>query len=131
MRKFNIKVNGISYQVEVEESFSAASAQAASAPAVVQPKAQAIAAPAAPVVAAVPAPTPVPEGGIKLKAPMPGNILKLKAKNGADVKKGEVLLVLEAMKMENDIVSPADGKVSFSVSEGATVATDDLLAVIA
>lgn len=126
MRKFNIKVNGISYQVEVEETFSAGSA-----PTVASPVSQPVAAPVAPAVAAVSASTPIPEGGTKLKAPMPGNILKLKAKNGADVKKGEVLLVLEAMKMENDVVSPADGKVTFSVSEGATVATDDLLAVIA
>lgn len=129
MRKFNIKVNGISYQVEVEESFTAASAPVVSAPAVVQPIPQAPVAPAP--AATVSAPTPVPEDGMRLKAPMPGNILKLKVKNGAEVKKGEVLLVLEAMKMENDIVSPADGKVSFSVSEGATVATDELLAVIA
>ncbi len=127
MRKFNIKVNGISYQVEVEENFSSASAPAA--PTAVQSAPQAVLVAPAPVAAAPVA--PVPEGGTKLNAPMPGNILKLKAKNGADVKKGEVLLVLEAMKMENDIVSPTDGKITFSVSEGATVATDDLLAVIA
>ncbi|MDD4316847.1 MAG: biotin/lipoyl-binding protein [Clostridia bacterium] len=129
MRKFNIKVNGISYEVEVEEIGAVCAPIQAVAPAAVQ-----VAAPAQPVQVAAPVPaskSAASAGGIKVKAPMPGNILKIKAKNGADVKKGEVLFVLEAMKMENDIVSPADGKISYSILEGASVATDELLAVIA
>lgn len=121
MRKFNVTVNGETYQVEVEELGAAQSVQTA-AP-------QPVAAPAA-----APAQTkkPVISGnGTKVTAPMPGNIVKLVAKEGATVKKGDVLFVLEAMKMENDIVSTADGKISINVSEGAAVSSGDVLAVIA
>ncbi len=121
MRKFNIKVNGISYQVEVEENFAGGQTAAPAVAPTVKPMSAAPAAPVAPVVAV---------GGTKLNAPMPGTILKFKVKSGSAVKKGDVLLVLEAMKMENDIVSPADGTVTFAVAEGATVSTDELLATI-
>ena len=135
MRKFNIKVNGQAYEVEVEEvagGFAPAPVvpvAAAPAPAVAP-----VAAPAAPEKAeakAAPAPVAVPAGGTQLKAPMPGTVIDFKATNGAAVKKGQTVLILEAMKMENEIVAPADGVITFVASKGASVNTDDLLAVIA
>ncbi|MCI6945943.1 MAG: acetyl-CoA carboxylase biotin carboxyl carrier protein subunit [Clostridiales bacterium] len=136
MRKFNIKVNGQAYEVEVEE------VAGGFAPAPVVPVAAAPAPVAAPVAApapekaeakAAPAPAPVaaPAGGTQLKAPMPGTVIDFKATNGAAVKKGQTVLILEAMKMENEIVAPADGVITFVASKGASVNTDDLLAVIA
>lgn len=136
MRKFNIKVNGQAYEVEVEEvagGFAPAPVvpvAAAPAPAVASvaapapEKAEAKAAPA-------PAPVAAPAGGTQLKAPMPGTVIDFKATNGAAVKKGQTVLILEAMKMENEIVAPADGVITFVASKGASVNTDDLLAVIA
>lgn len=136
MRKFNIKVNGQAYEVEVEE------VAGGFAPAPVVPVAAAPATAVAPVAApapekaevkAAPAPAPVaaPAGGTQLKAPMPGTVIDFKATNGAAVKKGQTVLILEAMKMENEIVAPADGVITFVASKGASVNTDDLLAVIA
>ena len=82
------------------------------------------AAPAAPAAAA-------PTDGTPVKAPMPGTILSIKAPVGTAVKAGDVVLVLEAMKMENDIVAPCDGTVKqMLVAKGASVNTDDVLAVI-
>ncbi len=134
MRKFNIKVNGQAYEVEVEEvagGFAPAPVvpvAAAPAPAVAP-----VAAPAPEKAKAAPAPAPVaaPAGGTQLKAPMPGTVIDFKATNGATVKKGQTVLILEAMKMENEIVAPADGVITFVASKGASVNTDDLLAVIA
>ena len=136
MRKFNIKVNGQAYEVEVEE------VAGGFAPAPVVPVAAASAPAVAPVAApapekaevkAAPAPAPVaaPAGGTQLKAPMPGTVIDFKATNGAAVKKGQTVLILEAMKMENEIVAPSDGVITFVASKGASVNTDDLLAVIA
>lgn len=136
MRKFNIKVNGQAYEVEVEE------VAGGFAPAPVVPVAAAPAPAVAPVTApapekaeakAAPAPAPVaaPAGGTQLKAPMPGTVIDFKATNGAAVKKGQTVLILEAMKMENEIVAPVDGVITFVASKGASVNTDDLLAVIA
>jgi len=136
MRKFNIKVNGQAYEVEVEE------VAGGFAPAPVVPVAAAPAPAVAPVAApapekaevkAAPAPAPVaaPAGGTQLKAPMPGTLIDFKATNGAAVKKGQTVLILEAMKMENEIVAPVDGVITFVASKGASVNTDDLLAVIA
>ena len=113
MRKFNIKVNGQAYEVEVEE------VAGGFAPAPVVP------------VAAAPAHVAAPAGGTQLKAPMPGTVIDFKATNGAAVKKGQTILILEAMKMENEIVAPVDGVITFVASKGASVNTDDLLAVIA
>ena len=134
MRKFNIKVNGQAYEVEVEEiagSFAPAPVVPVAAAPAVAPvaapapeKAEAKAAPA-------PAPVAAPAGGTQLKAPMPGTVIDFKATNGAAVKKGQTVLILEAMKMENEIVAPADGVITFVASKGASVNTDDLLAVIA
>lgn len=136
MRKFNIKVNGQAYEVDVEE------VAGGFAPAPVVPVAAAPAPAVAPVAApapekaeakAAPAPAPVaaPAGGTQLKAPMPGTVIDFKATNGAAVKKGQTVLILEAMKMENEIVAPVDGVITFVASKGASVNTDDLLAVIA
>ena len=134
MRKFNIKVNGQDYEVEVEE------VAGGFAPAPVVPVAAAPAPAVAPVAApalekaevkAAPAPVAAPAGGTQLKAPMPGTVIDFKATNGAAVKTGQTVLILEAMKMENEIVAPADGVITFVASKGASVNTDDLLAVIA
>lgn len=134
MRKFNIKVNGQAYEVEVEE------VAGGFAPAPVVPVAAAPAPVVAPVAApapekaeakAAPAPVAAPAGGTQLKAPMPGTVIDFKATNGAAVKKGQTVLILEAMKMENEIVAPSDGVITFVASKGASVNTDDLLAVIA
>ena len=136
MRKFNIKVNGQAYEVEVEE------VAGGFAPAPVVPVAASPAPAVAPVAApapekaevkAAPAPAPVaaPAGGTQLKAPLPGTVIDFKATNGAAVKKGQTVLILEAMKMENEIVAPVDGVITFVASKGASVNTDDLLAVIA
>jgi len=126
MRKFRVTVEGRPYEVEIEE-ISAESAIVA-APAV-----QAIAAPEAPKAVSAPAPIKkvVSTGGNQLKSPMPGTILGLKVSDGATVKRGQTILVLEAMKMENDIAAIADGVVTFNVAKGASVSTGDLLAVIA
>lgn len=126
MRKFNITVNGVAYEVEVEEVAAGQSAAPAAAPAA--PKA---AAPAAPKAApAAPKAAPV-AGGVQVKAPMPGTILDVKASQGASVKKGDILLILEAMKMENEILAPQDGTVAqVSVSKGASVNSGDVLVVL-
>ena len=115
MKTYNITVNGVTYVVDVEEVSSSA------------PTAAPVAAPAAPKAA----PAPAVAGGTAVKAPMPGNIMKINVKAGDAVKKGDVLVVLEAMKMENDICAPADGTVaSVAVSQGATVETDAVLVTL-
>lgn len=136
MRKFNIKVNGQAYEVEVEEVAGGfAPAPVVPVAAVPAPAVAPVAAPAPEKaeVKAAPAPAPVaaPAGGTQLKAPMPGTVIDFKATNGAAVKKGQTVLILEAMKMENEIVAPVDGVITFVASKGASVNTDDLLAVIA
>lgn len=132
MKTYNITVNGVTYTVEVEEVGATAAAAA--------PAAAPVAAPvAAPAPAAAPAPKAAPAapkatgaaGAVSVKAPMPGNIMKVNCKVGASVKKGDVLIVLEAMKMENDICAPQDGVVaSVEVAQGATVETDALLVTL-
>lgn len=127
MKSYNITVNGKTYAVTVEETGESYSAPAAvSAPAA--------AAPAAPAPAAkAPAATAAPSAdGTKVSSPIPGTILDIKVANGDSVSKGQVLCILEAMKMENDIVAPCDGKVaSINTSKGATVDSGDILFVIA
>jgi len=127
MKKFNITVNGAKYQVEVEEVKAAiVAAPAAKAAPVAAPKA---AAPAAPAAAAAPA--EVGAGDTAVKAPMPGKIIKVVAAAGQAVKKGDVLMILEAMKMQNDIVSPVDGVVkSLNAVADQGVKTNEILAVI-
>lgn len=119
MKKFIVNVNGNSYEVEVEE-VGAASAATVAAPKAA-PKAEAKA--ESPKVAA-------PAGGTPVKAPMPGNVLDIKVANGATVKKGDVLVILEAMKMENEIAAPQDGVVTVVASKGATVNTGDILVTL-
>ncbi|MBR3921116.1 MAG: biotin/lipoyl-binding protein [Oscillospiraceae bacterium] len=125
MKRFNITVNGKAYDVAVEEIGGGA------------PVAPAPAAPAAPAPTAAPAPAPAPAAapanveGTKVTAPMPGTILDIKVKVGDEVSEGQVLLILEAMKMENDIPATATGKVAaINVNKGDTVNSNDVLVVI-
>ena len=77
------------------------------------------------------APAPVAAGGEPVKAPMPGTIVRVNVKAGDAVKKGDVLVVLEAMKMENDICAPADGTVvAVLAAQGASVSTDEVLVTL-
>ena len=130
MKTYNITVNGVTYTVEVEEVGATAAAPVA-AP-VAAPAAAPVAAPVAAPKAAAPAPKATgAAGAVSVKAPMPGNIMKVNCKAGDSVKKGDVLIVLEAMKMENDICAPADGVVaSVEVAQGATVETDAVLVTL-
>ncbi len=126
MRRFSVTVNGNVYEVEVEELGAGVSAAPVSAPAAAPaaPKAAPVAAPAAPK-AAAPAGS---AGAVSVSAPMPGNILKVNVSVGQAVKKGDVICVLEAMKMENDIPAPADGTIaSVNVQNGASVNSGDVL----
>lgn len=132
MRKFNITVNGKAYEVEVEEIGGAPSAAPAAAPAAPAPapSVQAAAPKAAP--AQTPAPAAAPAGGTNVQAPMPGTILSVKVNVGDTVSEGQVLCILEAMKMENEIMAPKAGKVvSVSVSQGSSVNSGDALVSIA
>ena len=106
MRTFQVKVNGVSYQVEVEETAGGFAPAPQAAPAAPVPVPAA--APAAPAPAAVPAAAPVAApvaGGEKINSPMPGTILDVRVSAGQSVIKGQVLCILEAMKMENEIIS--------------------------
>jgi len=121
MKNYTITVNGVAYDVTVEEG-AGTGAPVAAAPKAVAPKA------AAPKAAA---PAAGAAGANKIKAPMPGKILNIKVNVGDTVKKGQVIMILEAMKMENEIVSDVDGKVaSVDVQVGASVEADDVLASI-
>lgn len=124
MRNFVITVNGKTYQVGVEETGATA---AVSAPVVTAPIA-AEKKEAAPVAAA--APKAVNAEGEKVLAPFPGLIKGLLVAEGATVEKDQPILVLEAMKMDNEITAPVAGTVSFAVTKGANVESDGLLAVI-
>ena len=131
MKTYNITVNGVTYTVNVEEVGAGAAPVAAPAPVAAAPAAAP--APAAPKAAPAPAAPKASgaAGAVSVKAPMPGNIMKVNCKVGASVKKGDVLVVLEAMKMENDICAPQDGVVaSVEVAQGATVETDALLVTL-
>ena len=146
MKKYIIKVNGASYEVEVEEVAGGSGAQATT-----------VAAQAAPVPAPAPAPVPVapapvstapapapapsqaaaasaaapPAGATSVTAPMPGTIIRVVVNVGDTVKRSQPVILLEAMKMENEIVSPSDGKVlAIHTSQGASVNTGDLLVSI-
>ena len=134
MRKFKINVNGVSYNVEVEELGGVAAPAEAPAPAQAPaPTAAPVAAAPAPAPAAAPAPASAAVAdGTQVKSPMPGNILDVRVSVGDSVKEGDVLMILEAMKMENDIMAPASGKVvGVQVSKGAAVNSGDVLVVLA
>ena len=129
--KYKVTLNGKTYEVEVEvgkvvllDEYEACAPAPAAAPA-------ATAAPAAP--AAPPAPAPVAlSDGEPVNAPMPGNILRIDVKEGDKVKAGQTLLILEAMKMENEIAAPKDGTVvQIATSKGAVVETGTPLIVLA
>ena len=101
MKKYNVNVNGKTYQIEIEEVQNFDPKQA-------------------------------PAGGETISCPMPGTILDVRCSEGASVKKGDILFILEAMKMENEIMSPCDGTVhGVSVSKGASVDTGAVLCTIA
>ena len=124
MKNYTITVNGNVYDVTVEEGTGAV---AAAAPVAAAPKAATAPKAAAPK-AAAPAGA---QGGVKVNAPMPGKILGIKVSAGQAVKKGDVLLVLEAMKMENEIVAPQDGTVaSVNTSVGEQVEAGAVLATL-
>ena len=129
MKRFSVTVNGKAYDVAVEEITGAAPAPVAAAPASVA----AAPAPApAPAAASAPAAAPVAGAGEKVQAPMPGTILDIKVAVGDTVSRGQTVVILEAMKMENDIVASCDGKItSILVSKGDTVNSDDVLVTIA
>ena len=111
MKKYKVNVNGTVYEVAIEVMDGAAPVAAAPAP-------------AAPAAA-------VPAGGEKVSAPMPGTIVEVKAKVGDTVKNGTVIAVLEAMKMENDVVADRDGTIaSINVSKGESVSTGSVIATL-
>ncbi len=123
--KYVVTLNGKNYEVEVTES-DAVLLNVSEATAPVAAPAPVAAAPAAAPAAAAPS-----ASGTNVPSPMPGTILSVNVAAGQAVKSGQVLLVLEAMKMENDIVAPCDGTVKqVLVSKGSTVNTDDVLVVI-
>ena len=108
MKKYRVTVNGTVYEIELEELTGAAPS-----------------APAAPAAAAAPA------GGEQVTSPMPGTILAVNVAVGDTVKRGQVLMILEAMKMENEIMCPCDGKIaSVNASKGSSVESGTLLCVI-
>ena len=110
MKKYKVNVNGTAYEVEIEEMTGA---------------------PAAAPVAAAPAAPAASGAGESITSPMPGNILAVNVAAGDVVKKGQVLMVLEAMKMENEIMAPHDGKVTaVAVTKGAAVESGALLCTI-
>ena len=112
MKKYRVNVNGTVYEVELEEITGSAPA----------------AAPAAPAAAAA---RTAAAGGERICAPMPGNILAVNVAAGDAVKKGQVLMILEAMKMENEIMAPCDGTVtSVAAAKGAAVESGALLCTI-
>lgn len=113
--KYVVTLNGKNYEVEVEETQAVITSVSDAAP---------VAAPAAAAPAAA-------AEGQKVLSPMPGTILSVNVSVGSPVKAGDILLILEAMKMENEIVAPCDGTVKqLTVQKSSTVSTDDLLAVV-
>jgi glutaconyl-CoA decarboxylase len=128
MKHYRVTVNGQSYDVGVEEVGGAAAVQQRTAAPVAAPAAPAApAVPAAPAAPAAAASGPV-AGAMTVKAPMPGTVMSFKVTAGQDVKRGDVLLILEAMKMENEIVAPQAGKVAaLRVPVSASVNTGDPL----
>ncbi|MBQ7714598.1 MAG: acetyl-CoA carboxylase biotin carboxyl carrier protein subunit [Clostridia bacterium] len=115
MKKYKVNVNGTMYEITLEVC-DEADVKGAAPAAKEEPK---------------PAPAAAPAGGTQVLSPMPGNIISVNYVSGTSVKKGDVLFILEAMKMENEIMAPCDGTVTVSVSKGSAVETGALLATIA
>ena len=112
MKKYKVTVNGVAYEVELEELTGAAPAPAAAA-------------------APAPPPPPAPAGGEQVSSPMPGTILAVNVAVGDSVKRGQVLMILEAMKMENEIMCPRDGRVAaIQTAKGAAVESGTPLCTI-
>ena len=135
--KYQVKVDGKVFEVEVEkvgggyQSLTPASLTAApAAPVAPAPQAAAPAPAPAPAAPAAPAAAPAAGGAGDVVAPMPGTVLKVNVNNGDTVASGDVILILEAMKMENEIVAPCAGKVTLNVKAGETVDTDAVLASV-
>ena len=134
MAKYVVTLNGKNYEVEVEKNTAKITNTTAAAAPAAAPAPKAAPAPA-PVAAPAPAPAPAPvaaapAGGANVTAPMPGTVLHVVAPVGTAVKAGDVILILEAMKMENDIVAPCDGTVASVAAKGTSVNTDDVLATL-
>ena len=134
MAKYVVTLNGKNYEVEVEKNTAKITNTTAAAAPAAAPAPKAAPAPA-PVAAPAPAPAPAPvaaapAGGANVVAPMPGTVLNVVAAVGTAVKAGDVILILEAMKMENDIVAPCDGTVASVAAKGTSVNTDDVLATL-
>ena len=124
MKTYKVTVNGTAYEITLE----AVDASEIKTPATTS----APVAPAAPAPVAAPAPAAAPAGGETVTSPMPGTILEVKVAQGQAVKKGDVLLILEAMKMENEIMAPCDGTIaSVNTTKGSSVETGAVLCVIA
>ena len=128
MKNFTITVNGTAYDVQVVEEGAVAAAPVAAPKAAPAPAAAPKAAPAP--AAAPKAAAPVAAGAATLNAPMPGKVSEVKVKAGDNVKKGQVLLMLEAMKMQNEIMAPNDAKIAdVRVNAGQNVAAGDVMIV--
>lgn len=132
--KYKVTLKGKTYEVEVERGEAMiVDEYAAYAPAPAVAAAPVVAAPvaAAPVAAAAPAAPAAVAAGTPVTAPLPGNVLNVKVNVGDAVKAGQLLVLIEAMKMENEVLAPADGVVKQIVAnKGAVVATGDTLLVI-
>ena len=120
MRKFNVIIDGVSYGVEVEEDIEDMGKEISmEAIEAAQIKTE-----------EKPAAKKVSQEGVALRSPLPGMVMSLKTTSGAVVKKGQIVLILEAMKMENEIAANADGIITFAVTKGTNVNTGDILAHI-
>ncbi|MCI6636329.1 MAG: acetyl-CoA carboxylase biotin carboxyl carrier protein subunit [Eubacteriales bacterium] len=127
MKKYNVTVNGVTYEVVVEEAGEVAAAPAPQAPQTAAPAAPK----AAPAPAAKPAATKPAAGAKTVNAPMPGTILKVNVKVGDAVKKNDLICILEAMKMENEIFAAEDGTVTaINTPQGTSVNTGDAIVTL-
>ena len=127
MKKYNVTVNGVTYEVVVEEAGEVAVAPAPQAPQTAAPAAPK----AAPAPAAKPAATKPAAGAKTVNAPMPGTILKVNVKVGDAVKKNDLICILEAMKMENEIFAAEDGTVTaINTPQGTSVNTGDAIVTL-
>lgn len=133
--KYKVTLNGKIYEVEVEKGDAVLLKEYEAAAPAPAPQAPAAAAPAA-ASAAAPAPAPQASAalgaGTVVNAPLPGTVLQIKASQGQSVKAGETIIIIEAMKMENEVVAPKDGTITSIVAQkGASVAANDPLFTIA